>query len=95
MFFYREQELSNYLKEKKWKKALGLAILLDKPFKCYQIIKEILEQNDSTYSIEKGRIDLEKTLLKLRDDQISKFNQTSFFSYFYNNIIFFNLKKQY
>jgi hypothetical protein len=62
------------LKEKKWKKALGLAILLDKPFKCYQIIKEILEQNDSSYSIEKGRIDLEKTLLKLRDDQISKFN---------------------
>ncbi len=66
--------MSNYLKEKKWKKALGLAILLDKPFKCYQIIKEILEQNDSNYSIERGRSDLEKTLLKLRDDQISKIN---------------------
>ncbi len=39
----REQELSNFLKEKKWKKALGLAILLDKPFRCYEIIKEILQ----------------------------------------------------
>ena len=65
--------MSNYLKEKKWKKALGLAILLDKPFKCYQIIKEILEQNDSNHNIQKGRSDLEKTLLKLRDDQISNF----------------------
>lgn len=66
----REQELSNYLKEKKWKKALALAILLDKPFKCYEIIKEIL-QNETDEHKNKGRLDLEVTLLKLRDDQIS------------------------
>lgn len=66
----REQELSNYLKEKKWKKALALAILLDKPFKCYEIIKEIL-QNETDENKNKGRLDLEVTLLKLRDDQIS------------------------
>ncbi len=66
----REQELSNYLKEKKWKKALALAILLDKPFKCYEIIKEIL-QNETDDHKNKGRLDLEVTLLKLRDDQIS------------------------
>ncbi len=76
----QEQELQNCLKEKKWKKALGLAILLDKPFKCYEIIKEILEQKtsdeneDNTSSMTKGRLDLEKTLVKLRDDQISTKN---------------------
>ena len=72
---HREQELSNYLKEKKWKKALGLAILLDKPFKCYEIIKEILQQTQEVavdnVKTTKGRVDLETTLLKLRDDQIS------------------------
>lgn len=62
--------MSNYLKEKKWKKALALAILLDKPFKCYEIIKEIL-QNETDEHKNKGRLDLEVTLLKLRDDQIS------------------------
>ncbi len=77
--------MSNLLKDKKWKKALCLAILLDKPFKCYEIIKEILQQsnddlNDSNRS--KGRMDLEATLLKLRDDQISKI-------YFYKFIVFF------
>ncbi len=64
----QEQELQNCLKEKKWKKALGLAIILDKPFKCYEIIKEILEQDQ----VENTRLDLEKTLNKLREDQISK-----------------------
>ena len=70
----KEQELNNYLKEKKWKKALGLAILLDRPFKCYEIIREILQQADDVEkngSLAKGRMDLEKTLIKLRDDQIS------------------------
>lgn len=71
----REQELSNFLKEKKWKKALGLAILLDKPFKCYQIIKEILQQTGELLDADgakttKGRLDLQNTLLKLRDDQV-------------------------
>jgi len=64
----QEQELQNCLKEKKWKKALGLAIILDKPFKCYEIIKEILEQDQ----VGSTRLDLEKTLVKLREDQISK-----------------------
>lgn len=64
----QEQELQNCLKEKKWKKALSLAIILDKPFKCYEIIKEILEQDQ----VENTRLDLEKTLNKLREDQISK-----------------------
>ena len=63
------------MKEKKWKKALGLAILLDKPFKCYEIIKEILQQTQEVavdnVKTTKGRVDLETTLLKLRDDQIS------------------------
>ena len=67
------------MKEKKWKKALGLAILLDKPFKCYEIIKEILQQTSEAIDSDnrkttKGKIDLEATLLKLREDQISKFN---------------------
>lgn len=71
----KEQELSNFLKEKKWKKALGLAIILDKPFKCYEIIKEILQQTDEVFNTDnkkttKGKLDLESTLLKLRDDQI-------------------------
>lgn len=70
----KEQELSNYLKEKKWKKALGLAILLDKPFKCYEIINEILQQTTEADSdnrkTTKGKLDLETTLLKLREDQI-------------------------
>ena len=63
----QEQELQNCLKEKKWKKALGIAIILDKPFKCYEIIKEILEQAQ----VEDCRLELEKTLIKLREDQIS------------------------
>ena len=66
--------MENCLKEKKWRKALGLAILLDKPFRCYEIIKEILQQTDSIEvekAHQKGRTDLEKTLTKLRPDQIS------------------------
>ncbi len=74
----KEQELSNFLREKKWKKALGLAILLDKPFKCYEIIKEILQNTDEVVEgsrkTSRGKLDLEKTLLKLRDDQISEKN---------------------
>ena len=72
----REQELSNFLQDKKWKKALGLAILLDKPFKCYDIIKEILQQTEEAVDTSdnrrttKGTLDLTTTLCKLRDDQI-------------------------
>jgi U3 small nucleolar RNA-associated protein 13 len=65
----QEQELQNCLKEKKWKKALALAILLDRPFKAYEIIKNILEQSAGKVD-DSTRADLEKTLLKLRDDQI-------------------------
>lgn len=79
----KEQELSNFLKEKKWKKALGLAILLDKPFRCYEIVKEILQQTNEVMDGEnkkttKGKMDLEHTLLKLRDDQISRWPYLKF-----------------
>ena len=76
----REQELNNYLKEKKWKKALGLAIMLNRPFQCFNIIKEILQQEETNESGQgsKGRIDLENTLLKLREDQISKLDSIIF-----------------
>lgn len=66
--------MDNYLKEKKWKKALGLAIHLDKPFRCYEIIQEILHssaEEDLSEKETRGRKDLENTFLKLRDDQIS------------------------
>ncbi len=65
--------MDNCVQQKRWKKALGLAILLDKPFRCYQIIKQILQQEDgSEYSLGgKGREDLQSTLLLMRHDQIS------------------------
>ena len=56
------------MKEKKWKKALGLTILLNKPYRCYEIIKDILQQEETN----RGRNDLEKTLITMREDQISK-----------------------
>jgi hypothetical protein len=69
--------LDNFVQEKKWRKALGLALLLDKPYRCYEIIREILEEydpacHDETVAEAKGRENLEKTLVKLREDQISK-----------------------
>lgn len=75
VFLKREQELENCMMEKKWRKALRLAILLDKPFRCYSIVKEILEKSASegneANSLAVGRENLEKTLQSLRDDQIS------------------------
>lgn len=68
--FNREQELDNCVQQKRWKKALALAILLDKPYKCYNIIKAILQQPDSETN--KCKEDLEQTLVKMREDQISK-----------------------
>lgn len=90
----REQELNNYLIDKKWKKALGLAILLDKPYKCYEIIKQILQQ-EVKENEQKGKQDLERTLLKLRDDQISKifFYQESIQNRFISRILLFPNRK--
>ena len=63
------------MQEKNWKKALRLALVLDKPFRCYSIIKEILEMRnvDLKDGVNLGRLTLEKTLKSLREDQISKF----------------------
>ncbi len=59
-----EQKLSNCLKDKNYKKALKLAIILDRPFKCYEILNELL-------NMENGRDDLSEILSKLRDDQLA------------------------
>ncbi|KAA8585048.1 hypothetical protein FQN60_003742 [Etheostoma spectabile] len=56
------QELSNLLHEKKYLKALGLAISLDKPHTVLTVIKAIRQVENS------GEL-LEKTVLKLRVDQ--------------------------
>ena len=62
------------MQEKNWKKALRLALVLDKPYRCYSIIREILEMRNSTADgLNLGRLTLEKTLKSLREDQISKF----------------------
>uniref|UniRef100_A0A672FCY6 U3 small nucleolar RNA-associated protein 13 C-terminal domain-containing protein n=1 Tax=Salarias fasciatus TaxID=181472 RepID=A0A672FCY6_SALFA len=58
----KQQELSNLLHEKKYLKALGLAISLDHPHTVLTVIKGIL-QNPLHQTL------LEKTLLKLRIDQ--------------------------
>ncbi|XP_054614902.1 transducin beta-like protein 3 [Dunckerocampus dactyliophorus] len=58
----KQQELSNLLHEKKYLKALGLAISLDQPHTVLSVIKEIRQDQDS-YEL------LEKTVLKLRPDQ--------------------------
>uniref|UniRef100_A0A9J8AAD8 Transducin beta like 3 n=1 Tax=Cyprinus carpio carpio TaxID=630221 RepID=A0A9J8AAD8_CYPCA len=57
-----QQELSNLLHEKKYLKALGIAISLDQPHTALRVIREIRQQED-------GIQELEKTLLKLRQDQ--------------------------
>uniref|UniRef100_A0A8C1W8Q0 Transducin beta like 3 n=1 Tax=Cyprinus carpio TaxID=7962 RepID=A0A8C1W8Q0_CYPCA len=59
---HRQQELSNLLHEKKYLKALGIAISLDQPHTALRVIREIRQQED-------GIQELEKTLLKLRQDQ--------------------------
>ncbi|XP_008286142.1 transducin beta-like protein 3 [Stegastes partitus] len=58
----KQQELSNLLHEKKYLKALGLAISLDQPHTVLTVIKAIRQGENS------GEL-LEKTLLKLRLDQ--------------------------
>uniref|UniRef100_A0A672FHV4 U3 small nucleolar RNA-associated protein 13 C-terminal domain-containing protein n=1 Tax=Salarias fasciatus TaxID=181472 RepID=A0A672FHV4_SALFA len=58
----KQQELSNLLHEKKYLKALGLAISLDHPHTVLTVIKAI-RQGENSQTL------LEKTLLKLRIDQ--------------------------
>ncbi|KAG5832192.1 hypothetical protein ANANG_G00288490 [Anguilla anguilla] len=58
----KQQELSNLLQEKKFLKALGLAISLDQPHTALRVIKEIRRGRD-------GEQQLESTLLRLRRDQ--------------------------
>ncbi|XP_051571584.1 transducin beta-like protein 3 [Myxocyprinus asiaticus] len=58
----KQQVLSNLLHEKKYLKALGIAISLDQPHTVLRVIKEIRQQDDASQQ-------LEKTLLKLRQDQ--------------------------
>uniref|UniRef100_A0A7N6FE52 U3 small nucleolar RNA-associated protein 13 C-terminal domain-containing protein n=1 Tax=Anabas testudineus TaxID=64144 RepID=A0A7N6FE52_ANATE len=58
----KQQELSNLLHEKKYLKALGLAISLDQPHTVLTVIKAIRQGEDSHEL-------LEKTILKLRLDQ--------------------------
>uniref|UniRef100_A0A671SY00 Transducin (beta)-like 3 n=1 Tax=Sinocyclocheilus anshuiensis TaxID=1608454 RepID=A0A671SY00_9TELE len=57
-----QQELSDLLHEKKYVKALGVAISLNQPHTALRVIREIRQQED-------GIQELEKTLLKLRQDQ--------------------------
>ncbi|XP_069838180.1 transducin beta-like protein 3 [Dendropsophus ebraccatus] len=58
----QKQELSNLLHEKRFLKALGLAISLDQPHTVLQVIKAILQEPQ-------GKDDLEKNILRLRQDQ--------------------------
>ncbi|XP_069762489.1 transducin beta-like protein 3 isoform X1 [Narcine bancroftii] len=58
----KQQELSNLLQEKKYLKALGLAISLDHPQTVLSVIKALLSECN-------GQENLESTLLKLRQDQ--------------------------
>ncbi|GFT01489.1 transducin beta-like protein 3 [Nephila pilipes] len=57
----QEQELFNLVHDKKWTKALGLAISLDKPFQAYNIIDEIIHKHDENT--------LENVLHTMREDQ--------------------------
>ncbi|XP_074647649.1 transducin beta-like protein 3 isoform X2 [Tubulanus polymorphus] len=59
----KEQELMNLLHEKKYLKAIGIAITLEQPFRVYTIVKEILSEPA-------GQTHLEQTFRKLRMDQI-------------------------
>ncbi|KAM4025964.1 transducin beta-like protein 3 [Anomaloglossus baeobatrachus] len=58
----QQQELSNLLHEKRFLKALGLAISLDQPHTVLRVIKAILLEPQ-------GKDDLEKNILRLRQDQ--------------------------
>ncbi|XP_038065030.1 transducin beta-like protein 3 [Patiria miniata] len=59
----KEQELSNLLHEKKYLKAIGLAITLNQPYRVLTIMKSLLDEPD-------GEQKLEKTMKKMRPDQI-------------------------
>lgn len=59
----QEQQLSNLVKEKKWTKALKLALTLEHPFRALTIIKEMLLEED-------GEEKLSRSLSSLREDQI-------------------------
>lgn len=61
-FVLEEQKLSNLVHEKKWTKALGLAITLDKPHLAYNIIEELLLQ-------ENGQAAFEKVFSSMEQDQ--------------------------
>ncbi|KFO77110.1 Transducin beta-like 3, partial [Cuculus canorus] len=58
----KEQELSNLLHEKRYLKALGLAISLDRPHTVLMVVKAILKETD-------GRRHLEENIVRLRKDQ--------------------------
>ncbi|KAM4632578.1 transducin beta-like protein 3 [Discoglossus pictus] len=58
----KQQELSNLLHEKRFLKALGLAISLDQPYTVLTVIKAVLREPQ-------GKDDLEKNILRLRKDQ--------------------------
>ncbi|GFS42439.1 transducin beta-like protein 3 [Trichonephila inaurata madagascariensis] len=60
-YILQEQELSNLVHDKKWTKALGLAISLDKPFQAYNIMDEILHKHNENV--------LENVLKTMREDQ--------------------------
>lgn len=62
-FIIREQELSNLIQQKKYHKAIALAIKLEQPFRVLTILKEILASQS-------GVEDLQATLQKLRQDQL-------------------------
>ncbi|KAM9372396.1 transducin beta-like protein 3 [Phaethornis superciliosus] len=58
----KEQELSNLLHEKRFLRALGLAISLDRPHTVLMVVKAILKETD-------GRKHLEENIVRLRKDQ--------------------------
>jgi U3 small nucleolar RNA-associated protein 13 len=58
----KEQELANLLMEKKYVKAIALAITLEQPFRVLTISKEILDG-------ESGEVELKRALDELREDQ--------------------------
>ncbi|NXL42572.1 TBL3 protein, partial [Podilymbus podiceps] len=58
----KEQELSNLLHEKRYLRALGLAISLDRPHTVLMVVKAILKETD-------GRKHLEENIVRLRKDQ--------------------------
>ncbi|XP_076309508.1 LOW QUALITY PROTEIN: transducin beta-like protein 3 [Tachypleus tridentatus] len=59
----QEQKLTNFIQQKKWTKALRLAITLEQPFRALNIVKEILTETQ-------GKEDLEKVISQMREDQL-------------------------